>query len=164
MAQLVKCYGEKCLSHNIKHDKNIMKVISGKRYCSECYDKEIKRREQRDKLYNYIAYVYDIPFATPLMKKHVNEFIDNGLTYKKIFATIYYCVNIKKGFNMPDPKYGLIPFGNFYNEMVSYYKRQKDNIDKNKGKKNEKRTITIDDTHYTENVYKDSKIIDMEDL
>lgn len=164
MAQLVKCYGENCLQDNVKHDKNIMKVISGKRYCPQCYEEETKKREQRDKLYAYIAQVYDIPFATPLMKKHVNEFISNGLTYKKIFATIYYCVNVKKGFRVPDPKYGLMPFGNFYNEMVSYYKKQNENKNRNKGKKNDRKTIIIDDSHFKENRYKDEKFIDMEDL
>lgn len=162
--RMVKCYGKDCEVANVKHPSNIMVKISGKNYCPECYAKEMENRRQRDKLYSYICEVYNTPFVTPLIKKHINDFIANGLTYKRIYALIHYCYTIKKNFNMPDMKYGIMTLGNYYNEMLQYYAGKKKQKEKNKGKKNLSRTIAIDSSKYLTNRYKDDKIIDMEDL
>ena len=162
--RLVKCYGEECVAAGIKHPSNIMTKLSGKNYCPECYEKEIENRRQRDKLYSYICEVYNIPFVTPLIKKHINDFIANGLTYKRIYALIHYCYTIKKNFNMPDMKYGIMTLGNYYNEMLQYYAEKKKQKEKNKGKMNSSRKIVIDSSNYLTNRYKDDKIITMEDL
>ena len=162
--RLVKCYGEECVAAGIKHPSNIMTKLSGKNYCPECYEKEIENRRQRDKLYSYICEVYNIPFVTPLIKKHINDFIANGLTYKRIYALIHYCYTIKKNFNMPDMKYGIMTLGNYYNEMLQYYAEKKRQKEKNKGKMNSSRKIVIDSSNYLTNKYKDDKIINMEDL
>ena len=162
--RLVKCYGEECLAADIKHPSNIMVKLSGKNYCPECYAKEIENRRQRDKLYSYICEVYNTPFVTPLIKKHINDFIANGLTYKRIYALIHYCYTIKKNFNMPDMKYGIITLGNYYNEMLQYYADKKKQKEKNHGKINSSRKIVIDSSNYLTNRYKDDKIINMEDL
>ena len=162
--RLVKCYGEECVAAGIKHPSNIMTKLSGKNYCPECYEKEIENRRQRDKLYSYICEVYNIPFVTPLIKKHINDFIANGLTYKRIYALIHYCYTIKKNFNMPDMKYGIMTLGNYYNEMLQYYAEKKRQKEKNKGKMNSSRKIAIDSSNYLTNRYKDDKIINMEDL
>ena len=162
--RLVKCYGEECVAAGIKHPSNIMVKLSGKNYCPECYAKEIENRRQRDKLYSYICEVYNTPFVTPLIKKHINDFIANGLTYKRIYALIHYCYTIKKNFNMPDMKYGIMTLGNYYNEMLQYYAEKKKQKEKNKGKMNSSRKIVIDSSNYLTNRYKDDKIINMEDL
>ena len=162
--RLVKCYGEECLAADIKHPSNIMTKLSGKNYCPDCYAKEIENRRQRDKLYSYICEVYNTPFVTPLIKKHINDFIANGLTYKRIYALIHYCYTIKKNFNMPDMKYGIMTLGNYYNEMLQYYAEKKKQKEKNKGKKNSSRKIVIDSSNYLTNRYKDDKMINMEDL
>ena len=162
--RLVKCYGEECVAAGIKHPSNIMVKLSGKNYCPECYAKEIENRRQRDKLYSYICEVYNTPFVTPLIKKHINDFIANGLTYKRIYALIHYCYTIKKNFNMPDMKYGIMTLGNYYNEMLQYYAEKKRQKEKNKGKMNSSRKIVIDSSNYLTNKYKDDKIINMEDL
>ena len=162
--RLVKCYGEECVAAGIKHPSNIMVKLSGKNYCPECYAKEIENRRQRDKLYSYICEVYNTPFVTPLIKKHINDFIANGLTYKRIYALIHYCYTIKKNFNMPDMKYGIMTLGNYYNEMLQYYAEKKKQKEKNKGKMNGSRKIVIDSSNYLTNRYKDDKIINMEDL
>ena len=162
--RLVKCYGEECLAADIKHPSNIMTKLSGKNYCPDCYAKEIENRRQRDKLYSYICEVYNTPFVTPLIKKHINDFIANGLTYKRIYALIHYCYTIKKNFNMPDMKYGIMTLGNYYNEMLQYYAEKKKQKEKNKGKMNSSRKIVIDSSNYLTNRYKDDKIINMEDL
>lgn len=162
--RMVKCYGKDCEVANVKHPSNIMTKISGKNYCPECYAKEMENRRQRDKLYSYICEVYNTPFVTPLIKKHINDFISNGLTYKRIYALIHYCYTIKKNFNMPDMKYGIMTLGNYYNEMLQYYAEKKKQKEKNKGKKNSSRKIVIDSSNYLTNKYKDDKIINMEDL
>ena len=162
--RLVKCYGEECVAAGIKHPSNIMTKLSGKNYCPECYAKEIENRRQRDKLYSYICEVYNTPFVTPLIKKHINDFIANGLTYKRIYALIHYCYTIKKNFNMPDMKYGIMTLGNYYNEMLQYYAEKKRQKEKNKGKINSSRKIVIDSRNYLTNRYKDDKMINMEDL
>ena len=162
--RLVKCYGEECVAAGIKHPSNIMVKLSGKNYCPECYAKEIENRRQRDKLYSYICEVYNTPFVTPLIKKHINDFIANGLTYKRIYALIHYCYTIKKNFNMPDMKYGIMTLGNYYNEMLQYYAEKKRQKENNKGKMNGSRKIVIDSSNYLTNRYKDDKIINMEDL
>ena len=162
--RLVKCYGEECVAAGIKHPSNIMVKLSGKNYCPECYAKEIENRRQRDKLYSYICEVYNTPFVTPLIKKHINDFIANGLTYKRIYALIHYCCTIKKNFNMPDMKYGIMTLGNYYNEMLQYYAEKKRQKEKNHGKINSSRKIVIDSNNYLTNKYKDDKMINMEDL
>ena len=162
--RLVKCYGEECVAAGIKHPSNIMTKLSGKNYCPDCYAKEIENRRQRDKLYSYICEVYNTTFVTPLIKKHINDFIANGLTYKRIYALIHYCYTIKKNFNMPDMKYGIMTLGNYYNEMLQYYAEKKKQKEKNKGKMNSSRKIVIDSSNYLTNRYKDDKIINMEDL
>ena len=162
--RLVKCYGEECVAAGIKHPSNIMIKLSGKNYCPDCYAKEIENRRQRDKLYSYICEVYNTPFVTPLIKKHINDFIANGLTYKRIYALIHYCYTIKKNFNMPDMKYGIMTLGNYYNEMLQYYAEKKKQKEKNKGKVNSSRKIVIDSNNYLTNKYKDDKMINMEDL
>ena len=162
--RLVKCYGEECVAAGIKHPSNIMVKLSGKNYCPECYAKEIENRRQRDKLYSYICEVYNTPFVTPLIKKHINDFIANGLTYKRIYALIHYCYTIKNNFNMPDMKYGIMTLGNYYNEMLQYYAEKKKQKEKNKGKMNSSRKIVIDSNNYLTNKYKDDKMINMEDL
>lgn len=162
--RMVKCYGKDCEVANVKHPSSKMQKISGKNYCPECYAKEMENRRQRDKLYSYICEVYNTPFVTPLIKKHINDFIANGLTYKRIYALIHYCYTIKKNFNMPDMKYGIMTLGNYYNEMLQYYAEKKKQKEKNKGKKNSSRKIVIDSSNYLTNKYKDDKIINMEDL
>lgn len=162
--RMVKCYGKDCEVANVKHPSSKMTKISGKNYCPECYAKEIENRRQRDKLYSYICKVYNTPFVTPLIKKHINDFIANGLTYKRIYALIHYCYTIKKNFNMPDMKYGIMTLGNYYNEMLQYYAEKKKQKEKNKGKKNNSRKIVIDSSNYLTNRYKDDKMINMEDL
>ena len=162
--RVVKCYGEDCEVAGIKHPSSKMRKISGKNFCPDCYAKEIENRRQRDKLYSYICEVYNTPFVTPLIKKHINDFIASGLTYKRIYALIHYCHTIKKNFNMPDMKYGIMTLGNYYNEMLQYYAEKKRQKEKNKGKINSSRKIVIDSSNYLTNRYKDDKIINMEDL
>ena len=108
--------------------------------------------------------MYNTPFVTPLIKKHINDFIANGLTYKRIYALIHYCYTIKKNFNMPDMKYGIMALGNYYNEMLQYYANKKKQKEKNHGKINSSRKIVIDSNNYLTNKYKDDKMINMEDL
>ena len=162
--RVVKCYGEDCEVAGIKHPSSKMRKISGKNFCPDCYAKEIENRRQRDKLYSYICEVYNTPFVTPLIKKHINDFIASGLTYKRIYALIHYCHTIKKNFNMPDMKYGIMTLGNYYNEMLQYYAEKKRQKEKNHGKINSSRKIVIDSNNYLTNKYKDDKMINMEDL
>lgn len=162
--RMVKCYGNDCEVAGIKHPSSKMKKLSGKNYCPDCYAKEIENRRQRDKLYEYICEVYKTPFVTPLVKKHINDFIASGLTYKRIYALIHYCATVKKGFRMPDMKYGIITLGNYYNEMLQYYADKKKQKEKNHGKINSSRKIVIDSNNYLTNKYKDDKMINMEDL
>ena len=162
--RMVKCYGKDCEVAGIKHPSSKMRKLSGKNYCPDCYAKEIENRRQRDKLYEYICEVYKTPFVTPLVKKHINDFIASGLTYKRIYALIHYCATVKKGFIMPDMKYGIMTLGNYYNEMLQYYAEKKRQKEKNKGKMNSSRKIVIDSNNYLTNKYKDDKMINMEDL
>ena len=162
--RMVKCYGNDCEVAGIKHPSSKMRKISGKNFCPDCYAKEIENRRQRDKLYEYICEVYKTPFVTPLIKKHINDFIASGLTYKRIYALIHYCATVKKGFRMPDMKYGIMTLGNYYNEMLQYYAEKKKQKEKNHGKMNSSRKIVIDSSNYLTNRYKDDKIINMEDL
>lgn len=162
--RMVKCYGKDCEVAGIKHPSSKMRKISGKNFCPDCYAKEIENRRQRDKLYEYICEVYKTPFVTPLIKKHINDFIASGLTYKRIYALIHYCATVKKGFRMPDMKYGIITLGNYYNEMLQYYADKKKQKEKNHGKINSSRKIVIDSSNYLTNKYKDDKMINMEDL
>ncbi len=163
MSRLLKCYGEECQAKNIKHPSDKLSKLSGKNYCPDCYAKEIENRRQRDKLYEYICEVYKTPFVTPLVKKHINDFIASGLTYKRIYALIHYCATVKKGFRMPDMKYGIITLGNYYNEMLQYYADKKKQKEKNHGKINKKKTVAIDSNIYYNNNYKKNKLYDMED-
>ncbi|WWT40444.1 hypothetical protein [Staphylococcus phage PT94] len=164
MSRLLKCYGEECQAKNIKHPSDKLSKLSGKNYCPDCYEKEIEERRQKNKLNEYIKQVYNIPFVPPLMLKHIKQFRESGLSYKKIYALIHYCHEIKKGYDLPPEKYGLIVLGNYYSEMIQYYKNKKHQKEKNQGKENKQRTVTINPETLVQNKYKDSFIIDMEDL
>lgn len=164
MTRLLKCYGDYCEKHNRKHKKENLIKYKSKNYCKECYEKLVKEDEERDKLLNYIKNEYGISFVTPLMQKHIREMRSNGMSYKRIYALIYYCLHIKKNFRKPDMKYGLFTYTNHYEEMIRYYSERKKRRQNNAGKVNETRTLKIDSMEFYSNEYKDSKTIDMEDI
>jgi hypothetical protein len=157
--RLLKCYGEYCQKHDIKHPKSELIKHSGKNYCKTCYDKLIKDKEDRGKLYSYVAEIYDISYPTPLMMKHIKEMKETyGWSYKRIYALINYVVTYKK---ILDPKYGLRYYANDYQEMVNYYAEKKKRKENNKGKKNKSKTIVVNSENFKVNKYKNEKLYDM---
>lgn len=164
MARLLKCYGESCLEKDARYEREDLKKIKEKNYCIDCYEKKTKEIKDKENLVEYIKKVYDIPFVTPLMWKHINQFLANGLTYKRIYALIHYCKEIKNGYELPPEKYGLIILGNYYTEMMVYYKNRKEQKKKNKGKQNKVKIVSVDARVFRENKYQKSKDIDMEEL
>jgi len=164
MARLLKCYGEDCVKQNIKHKKEDLIEYKSKRYCKNCYSKIVQEDIDRDKLYKYIEREYGIAFVTPLMKKHINDMRNNGLSYKRVYALIHYCLHVKKSFNKPDIKYGLFSYTNHYEEMIRYYSEKKRRKKQNKGKVNETMVLKIDSSEFFSNEYKKNKTIDMEDM
>lgn len=162
MARLLKCYGQDCISHNIKHPKEDLTKFSGKNYCPNCYDKIVKETEERNNLYDYVAKVYDMPFPTPLMKKHIKELREGyGWSYKRIKVLIHYVVNVEN--NVIDAKYGLRHYANYYQSMIRYYSDKKKRKENNQGKRNRSRTITMDSSRFLNNKYKNEQLFDMED-
>ena len=159
MARLVKCYG----TCGEKHSSDEMRKLSGKNYCTKCYDIERTNRENRDAVYRVIAHAYDLQMPTTLMKKHVKDMHENyGWSYKRILALADYVFN-KKKINMLDMKYGVKHLENYHQEMNEYYIKRKRQKDLNKGKKNPKETKVIKG-NFNDNTYKKSKIINLEEL
>lgn len=159
MARLVKCYG----TCGEKHSSDEMRKLSGKNYCSKCYDIERTNRDNRDAVYRVIAHAYDLQMPTTLMKKHVKDMHENyGWSYKRILALADYVFN-KKKIKMLDMKYGVKHLENYHQEMNEYYIRRKKQKDLNKGKKNPKETKVIKGS-FNNNTYKKSKIINLEEL
>lgn len=159
MARLVKCYG----TCGEKHSSDEMRKLSGKNFCSKCYDIERTNRDNRDAVYRVIAHAYDLQMPTTLMKKHVKDMHENyGWSYKRILALADYVFN-KKKINMLDMKYGVKHLENYHQEMNEYYIKRKRQKDLNKGKKNPKETKVIKG-NFNDNTYKKSKIINLEEL
>ena len=159
MARLVKCYG----TCGEKHSSDEMRKLSGKNYCTKCYDIERTNRENREAVYRVIAHAYDLQMPTTLMKKHVKDMHENyGWSYKRILALADYVFN-KKKINMLDMKYGVKHLENYHQEMNEYYIKRKRQKDLNKGKKNPKETKVIKG-NFNDNTYKKSKIINLEEL
>ena len=159
MARLVKCYG----TCGEKHSSDEMRKLSGKNYCTKCYDIERTNRDNRDAVYRVIAHAYDLQMPTTLMKKHVKDMHENyGWSYKRILALADYVFN-KKKINMLDMKYGVKHLENYHQEMNEYYIKRKRQKDLNKGKKNPKETKVIKG-NFNDNTYKKSKIINLEEL
>lgn len=159
MARLVKCYG----TCGEKHSSDEMIKLSGKNYCSKCYDIERTNRDNRDAVYRVIAHAYDLQMPTTLMKKHVKDMHENyGWSYKRILALADYVFN-KKKIKMLDMKYGVKHLENYHQEMNEYYIKRKRQKDLNKGKKNPKETKVIKG-NFNNNTYKKSKIINLEEL
>lgn len=154
----VKCYGVYCEPYGIKHPKDEMIKLGSHNYCKECYEYEVKMRKERQELYDFLHEEYG--FTTPLMKKHAKEMYEkNGWSYKKILLLIKFTINIKN--KRYDEKFGITLYQNHYSEFISYVKDRKKRKNQNKGKINPKRTIQIDSRNYSNNQYKNSKILDM---
>ena len=156
----VKCYGVYCEPYGIKHPKDEMIKLGSHNYCKECYEYEVKMRKERQELYDFLHEEYG--FTTPLMKKHAKEMYEkNGWSYKKILMLVKFTINVKDV--RYDGKFGITLYQNYYSEFISYVKDKKKRKDQNKGKRNPKRIIQIDSRNYSNNQYKNSKILDMEE-
>ena len=160
MARLVKCYG----TCGEKHSSDEMEKLSGKNFCPECYIKEKTNRENRDAVYRVIAHAYDLQMPTTLMKKHVKDMHENyGWSYKRILVLADYVFN-KKKIKMLDMKYGVKHLENYHQEMNEYYLKRKRQKEKAKQTTLKRETIVINKSFNDNNRYKQSKIVNMEDL
>lgn len=160
MARLVKCYG----TCGEKHSSDKMEKLSGKNFCPECYIKEKTNRENREAVYRVIAHAYDLQMPTILMKKHVKDMHENyGWSYKRILALADYVFN-KKKIKMLDMKYGVKHLENYHQEMNEYYIKRKRQKEQAKQTVLERKTIITNKSFNDSNRYKDSKIVNMEDL
>ena len=160
MARLVKCYG----TCGEKHSSDEMEKLSGKNFCPECYIKEKTNRENREAVYRVIAHAYDLQMPTTLMKKHVKDMHENyGWSYKRILALADYVFN-KKKIKMLDMKYGVKHLENYHQEMNEYYIKRKRQKEKTKQTTLKRETIVINKSFNDNNRYKQSKIVNMEDL
>lgn len=56
---------------------------------------------------------------TPLVKKHIQELIMNGLSYTDIIRSIVWYIEVRK--EKPDPAYGLAFIRNLYPLIKEYY-------------------------------------------
>ena len=160
MARLVKCYG----TCGEKHSSDEMIKLSGKNYCPKCYDIERTNRDNRDAVYRVIAHAYDLQMPTTLMKKHVKDMHENyGWSYKRILVLADYVFN-KKKIKMLDMKYGVKHLENYHQEMNEYYLKRKKQKEKAKQTTLKRETIVINKSFNDNNRYKQSKIVNMEDL
>lgn len=160
MARLLKCYG----TCGEKHSSDIMTKLSGKNFCPKCYNIEKTNRENREAVYRIIAHAYDLQMPTTLMKKHVKDMHENyGWSYKRIMVLADYVFN-KKKIKMLDMKYGVKHLENYHQEMNEYYLKRKKQKEKAKQTTLKRKTIVIDKSFNDNNRYKQSKIVNMEDL
>lgn len=120
--------------------------------------------KDKEKLYNYLKNIYNKDTMSYLTEKHINEYLEEGFSYKRILALVHYCYAVNDEITFPSEKYGLRILLNYYPDMVKYYQKENERIKRNKGKKNHKKTIKIDDSFFLENSYRNSLQIDMEDL
>ena len=120
----IKCYGDKCIENNIKHEKSDLILDGKKRYCKECLDIKRKDIEERGSLYKVIQRIFLLDsMITPQGKylmKQVKRHKDSGMSYEDMKIVIEY---IEKNTNIKfDIKYGLGILPNFYNEAIENYK------------------------------------------
>lgn len=156
--KLYKCYGF-C---NEKHPKENMQQISNKNYCNACYTAIKKERADREELYEYIKYAFNISFPSNYMIKQIKDFIEvRGYKLKGITLTLKYIKEILK--LQLNSKFGIAIVGNYYESAKTYYIEQQKRASNHKDVKIETRTIVVKRIEPT-NTYRDSLMIDMEGL
>lgn len=167
MSRLLKCYGfcgkkypkEELIKLNLKKDS----TNPGLNHCKDCYSKKVIEHEERGKLYQFIQETYNLTFPTGLMLRQIKSFVEErGYSYKNIRFTLHYVFYIKKTYQ-PVVKFGVSMVPYFHDEMVQYYKTQKERRENFKAVESE--TIRVTLTPFENNdSYKHKKMIKMEEL
>lgn len=139
----VKCYGDKCLKDNIKHEKDTLIENGGKRYCKSCLDEKLLNIEKRNELYQTIKDLYNIQYPTGMMLKQIRTFKENyGYTYENIKKTLLYISTHKTNINF-NPKFGLNIITYFYDEAVNFYKVQEERFINNFNRTSSNEVIVV---------------------
>lgn len=162
VVRLLKCYGEKCLKDNIKHPKENLVELGGKRYCQTCLIEHQKNKAERQKLYNYLCEMFEISVPTGHMMKQIKNFKEEyGISYREQLLTANYVFE-RTDLN-PDPRYGVAFIGAYHQAMLA-------ELDDMLEQREKIRNIEPDEVHVvniqegrSEN-QKEIKAIDMNDL
>lgn len=86
-----------------------------------------KEAEAKKQLEDYICECYGIKQPTALMRRQINKFkTDNGLSYRGMFLTLYYCFALSNPPAVPmlDAGVAIIPY--FYDAAKAYYKKKRE--------------------------------------
>lgn len=156
--KLYKCYGF-C---NEKHPKENLQQISNKNYCNSCYTAIMKERADREELYEYIKYAFNISFPSNYMLKQIKDFVEvRGYKLKGITLTLKYIKEILK--LQLNSRFGVAIVGNYYESAKTYYIEQQKRASNHKDVKIETTVIKISKFDYS-NELKEEKLINLEGL
>ncbi len=162
MKKLYKCYGKSCVSKNLKHQKELLIVHNGKKYCEACLNEKIKNIEDRNELYNTIKQLYKISYPTGMMLKQIKTYKEEfGYTYKGMTQTLKFINNDdnKVDFNY---KYGLGIITYRYDKAMEFYSNQEKMVKENIFKSSDIEEITVISNRPNNiNKIKENRIIDL---
>lgn len=160
--RLLKCYGQACLEKNIKHPKDSLVELGGKRYCQTCLIEHQKQKAERQQLYNYLCEKFEMSVPSGHMMKQIKTFKEEyGIPYKEQLLTANYVFE-RTDLN-PDPKFGVAFIGAYHQAMLSELDVILEQREKIKNMQpDEVHVINIQDGR--SEAQKEIKAIDMNDL
>lgn len=115
----------KCPICGTLNDKENTIEISKRYYCKECGENYLAEREAKkndwDRLFEYICKIYNIDKPTGMMFKQLKEFREEPYNYKDsgMFATLRYIYEIEEIPLKEGVGLGLIPY--YYDKTRKYY-------------------------------------------
>ena len=121
MARMVKC--PICKGYN---NKGETKEYKGRYYCPHCLEAKLLASESRkndwDRLFEYICSVYNIDKPTGMMFKQLKEYRDEyGYKDSGMYATLRYYYEILENSPLEGSGLGIIPY--YYDRAREYYKQ-----------------------------------------
>lgn len=156
--RLYKCYGD-C---DEKYPIEDMKKISQKNYCQNCYEKIMKERKEKEELYDYIKFAYNISYPTTYMMKQIKEYVEErGYKIKGIHLTLKYVIEVLN--YTLNARWGLGIVASQYENAKNYYMELKEKREKHKDVIIKEEVVVISKISHIK-TYKNEKLIDLGEI
>lgn len=121
MAVLVKC---SVCGKQFDRLKEPFVKTSSTRYahvkCGKIKEKEDKEKEDKKKLEDYIKQVYGMDRISPLIRKQIDSYIKDDMTYSGMLGSLYYFYGVKGNDSAKAKGIGIIPY--IYQEAEEYFR------------------------------------------
>lgn len=85
----------------------------------ETREREKKDKDDRKKLEDYVKEIYKIDKLSPLMKKQIEKYLTEGMTYSGMLGTLYFFYGIQHHDTSKAQGIGIIPYA--YQNAADYF-------------------------------------------